>query len=137
MWTQLSRNKRQDKASVTFYQAVQERAEYFLSLLGDKPRYHRPQECSPQLKCCSVELKLLTWPVPVEGARVIVRVDGARRIPVHVAMDWQVAVARHGDALGGPHGVVVDGLRVGVGQLGEHAAASGLVPLLGSDVLRS
>lgn len=80
---------------------------------------------------------VLTWPVSVERARIVVGVDGAWGVPVHVTVDRQVAVAGDGDAFGGAYGVVVDRLGVGVGQLGKHAAACGLVPFLGSDVFRS
>lgn len=84
-------------------------------------------------------LFLLTWPVPVEGAGVVVRVDGAWGVAVGLTVHRQVAVAGHADPLGGANGVVVDGFAVGVcGQeLREHAATGRPVPLLCPDVFRS
>lgn len=81
----------------------------------------------------------LTWPVPVEGAGVVVRVDGAGGVAVCLAVHGQVAVAGHGDPLGSTDRVIVDGFAVGVcgQQLGEHAAAGRPVPLLSPEVFRS
>lgn len=50
----------------------------------------------------------LTWPVPVERAGVVVGVNWTRRVPVDLAMDWQVAVSGYRDPFGGGDGVVVD-----------------------------
>lgn len=75
--------------------------------------------------CCSVQAWILTWPVPIERARVVVGIDGARGVAVGLAVHGQVAVAGDGDPLSGGNGIVVDRLAVRVsGQdLGEHAAA--------------
>lgn len=54
-----------------------------------------------------------TWSVPVEGRRVVVRVDGPGRVAVGLSVDGHVAVAGHGDAVRGVDGVIVDGLVVG------------------------
>lgn len=62
-----------------------------------------------------VTLWILTWPVPVEWAGVVVGVDGARRVSVYLAVHGQVAVAGHSDPLRGGDGVVVDRLRVRIG----------------------
>lgn len=91
--------------------------------------------------CCVCCLHLvLTWPVRVKGARVVVAVDGAWGVSVGLTVDGQVAVSRDIDPRCGGDGVVVDRLGVGVAsaqKLGEHATAGGPVPLLGSDVFRS
>lgn len=96
------------------------------------------QMCSV-CEVCLYILWLLTWPVPVERAGVVVGVDGARGVTVGLAVHRQVAVPGDGDPLGSSGGVVVDGLAVWVrGQeLGEYAAARGPVPLFGSEVFRS
>lgn len=82
---------------------------------------------------------VLTWPVRIEGARVVVGVDGAWGVSVDLTVDGQVAVARDGDPLSSRDGVVVDRLGVGVGacEFREHTAAGRPVPLLGPDVFRS
>lgn len=94
--------------------------------------------CVHVFVCVLLWCGVLTWPVRFEGARVVVGIDGAWGVAVHLAVHGQVAVSGDGDPLGGGDGVVVDGLSVRVaGQLGEHATAGGPVPLLGSDVFRS
>lgn len=83
---------------------------------------------------------ILTWPVRVKGARVVVGIDGAWGVSVNLTVDGQVTVSGDGDPLSGGNGVVVDRLGVGVAsaqELGEHATAAGPVSLLGSDVFRS
>lgn len=88
----------------------------------------------------TIVISLLTWPVRVKGARVVVGVDGAWGVSVGLTVDGQVTVSRDGDPFSGADGVVVDGLAVGVRraqELGEDATAGWPVPLLGSDVFRS
>lgn len=81
----------------------------------------------------------LTWPVPVEGAGVVVCVDWAGRVAVGLAVHRQVTVAGYGDPLGGTDGVVVDrfAVRVCGQELGEHTAAGRPVSLFSPEVFRS
>lgn len=68
------------------------------------------------------------------------RIDGARRVTVGLAVHGQVAIAGHCDPRGCANGVIVDGFAEGIrrGQeLREYTAAGRPVPFLGSQVFRS
>lgn len=82
---------------------------------------------------------LLTWPVIIERARVVVGIDRARGVAVDLAMDRQVTVAGYRNPLSGSDRVVVNrlGVRVGRQEFGKNAAACWPVPFLGSDVFRT